>query len=119
VIRGRSHEAADAPGAEAAVSFSGTGVALWAIMSPRGGKIDVFLDEERPRVANAWEDEHTHDEVPFHVMNLAPGAHRLRLVVRDDSDPRSEGHELVIRGAVVYDRRSREGASRNEPLLMR
>jgi ADP-ribosylglycohydrolase len=121
-IRGKSHQKTNTPGANASLSFSGTGIALWAIMSPRGAKLDVVLDGRPPLVVSAWEDEHTHDEVPFHVMDLTPGPHRLRLVVRDDSDPRSTGHELVIRGAVAYGPGrgpTAPTASRRSPFLMR
>ena len=36
------------------------------------------------------------------MTGLAPGRHTLRLVVRDDADPRSKGKKVMIERAIVY-----------------
>jgi len=40
--------------------------------------------------------------VLWHVYGLTQGPHTLRIVTRDDTDPRSKGKRIVISSAVTY-----------------
>ncbi len=90
-------------GDEATLRFEGTGVAIVGAMGQEGGLADVWVDGEKQRLLlDAWIPERTYDDDYWHVTGLAPGLHTLRLVVREDADPRSKGHELLIERAIVY-----------------
>ena len=90
-------------GAEAALAFEGTGVAIVGDMTQEGGQADVYLDGEKSDyLLDAWIPERTHDRDYWHVTGLEPGEHTLRIVVRDDAHERSTGKSIQIRSAVVY-----------------
>jgi hypothetical protein len=91
-----------AAGAEVSLDFDGTGVAIVGRRSQEGGRADVYLDGARAGRIDAWIPERTHDNDYWHVTNLAPGRHSVRLVVRDDADVRSEGRQLQIERAIVF-----------------
>jgi hypothetical protein len=93
-------------GAEAALTFVGTGVAITGDMTQEGGRADVILDGEKSDDSlDAWIPERTNDIDYWHVTGLAPGEHTIRIVVRDDADERSQGHSIRMRSAVVYGKR--------------
>lgn len=94
---------AGGPGAEATLTFTGTGVALVGDLSAEGGRADVYVDGVKSDlVADAYVGPHTHDNDLWRVYGLSPGPHTLRLVMRPDADPRSTGHRLQLSGAVTY-----------------
>ncbi len=95
---------ASGAGDEATLRFDGTGVAIVGAMGQAGGRADIWLDGRRQKLLlDAWVPERTYDDDYWHVTGLAPGRHLLRLVVRGDADSRSNGHEVRIEGAIVYD----------------
>ncbi len=88
---------------EAVLAFDGTGVAVVGTMNQEGGRADVWLDGQKQELLlDAWIPERTYDNDYWHVTGLAPGHHSLRLVVRDDADPRSKGRKVLIERAIVY-----------------
>jgi hypothetical protein len=94
-------EAAGA-GAEATLTFEGSGVAIAGRCSQEGGRADVYLDGKKAGEIDAWIPERTHDNDYWHVTGLPPGKHTVRLVTRKDADARSTGRKLRIDWAVVY-----------------
>jgi hypothetical protein len=93
-------------GAEAELTFDGTGVAVVGMMTQEGGRADVYLDGEKSdHVLDAWIPERTYDNDYWHVSGLEPGEHTLRIVVRDDADERSTGKTIQIQAAIVYGRK--------------
>jgi hypothetical protein len=93
----------DGAGSGATLKFNGTGVALVGDLTQEGGRADVYLDGVKSKlVADAYIVPKTHDNDLWHIHGLKPGEHTLRLVMRDDSDPRSKGKRLTISRAVVY-----------------
>ncbi len=93
---------ATAPGASASVSFTGTGVAIVGRHSQQGGRADVFIDDKKAGEIDAWIPERTHDNDLFHAEGLAPGAHTLRIVVREDRDRRSTGQRVTLERLITY-----------------
>jgi hypothetical protein len=91
-----------AGGRDATFTFEGTGVALVGRYGQDGGRADVYLDGERAGVVDAYIPERTFDNDLWHVARLSPGRHTVRLVTRDDADPRSTGKRLTIELAIVY-----------------
>ena len=90
-------------GDEAILTFEGTGVAVSGTMTQAGGRADVWLDGQPQDLrVDAWIPERTFDNDYWHVTGLRPGRHTLRIVVRDDADPRSSGKNVSIERAIVY-----------------
>lgn len=94
---------ANGTGSETTLKFNGTGLALAGDLSQEGGRADVYMDGVKSElVADAYIVPKTHDNDLWRVQNLKPGEHTLRLIMRDDADPRSHGRKLTISYAVVY-----------------
>ena len=93
---------ATGPGAEATLTFDGTGVAIVGRCLQDGGRADVFLDGEKAGEIDAWIPKGTHDNDYWHVTGLPAGEHHVRIVVRADADARSSGKKIQIERAVVY-----------------
>jgi hypothetical protein len=96
---------ADAPGAEAVLTFTGAAVAIVGDTRTDGGRADVFLDGKAVQPIDAFVGERTNDADLWHTYGLEQGQHTLRIVTRRDADPRSTGHAVSIVGAVVYRRK--------------
>jgi hypothetical protein len=94
---------AEGAGSQATLKFNGTGLALAGDLSQEGGRADVYLDGVKCElVADAYIVPKTYDHDLWRIHGLKAGEHTLRLVMRDDADPRSNGRKLTIGGAVVY-----------------
>ena len=89
-------------GAEAELKFSGTAVILVGGYSQSGRRADVFLDGRKAGEINAYIVERTFDDVLWHAYGLKQAPHTLRIVARDDADPRSRGKALPIHSAVTF-----------------
>ncbi len=101
--RGRTVAAAgDGAGGEATLKFKGTAVAVVGQYAQEGGRADVWLDGAKAGDMDAYIVERTHDTDLWHVYDLKPGDHTLRLVLRDDADPRSKGKKMAIIGAISF-----------------
>jgi len=93
---------ARAAGAEAALNFHGTGVAIVGLCSQDGGRADVFLDGEKVAEIDAWIPKNTTDDDYWHVSGLSAGKHSVKIVIRPEADARSSGRKLQIVRAIVY-----------------
>lgn len=91
------------PGSEASLVFHGTGLALVSNLSQDGGRADVYIDGVKSDlVADNYIGPNTIDDDLWRVFNLSPGEHTLRLIVREDADPQSQGRRIMINRALVY-----------------
>jgi len=93
---------ASGAGAEAVLTFTGAAVAVVGDLTGEGGRADVYLDGEPARPIDSYIVERTHDNDLWHVYGLPQRQHTLRIVTRDDADPRSTGKTVAILEAVVY-----------------
>jgi hypothetical protein len=89
-------------GAEAVLTFTGAAVAVLGDLTQEGGRADVFVDGTPLHAADAYIVERTHDNVLWHTYGLQQGPHTLRIVTRDDADPRSTGKVVSLAEAIVY-----------------
>lgn len=89
-------------GAEATLTFEGTGVAIVGLCTQEGGRADVFLDGEKVAEIDAWTPKDTTDDDYWHVSGLPARKHSVRIVVRPDADARSSGKKLEIVRAIIY-----------------
>jgi ADP-ribosylglycohydrolase len=107
-VEGRDHhnlrvKETERPGSEAMLTFRGTGVGLVGQLVEDGGRADVYVDGEKHElVADAYIVPNTVDRDLWRVFGLEPGEHTLRLVLREEADPRSAGRKIILSRAVVF-----------------
>jgi hypothetical protein len=100
----RSTRTASEKGAEAAVSFEGTGAIVVGPYLPDGGKLDVFLDGKLDRTVDVNSDEKATKggEAVWHTFGLKNRKHTLRLVVRGEPYGGGSGTDVAIADLVVF-----------------
>ena len=64
------HKTASEAGAEASVTFTGTGAIMAGPFLPTGGKADVFVDGELDRTVDANSDEAGSQTHRFHLASI-------------------------------------------------
>jgi hypothetical protein len=91
-------------GAEAVISFEGTGGIIAGPYLASGGTADVYLNGELERTVDVYPDEDRSkgDEAVWHIFGLKPGRHEVRLVVRGEPYPGSKGADIAIQEFVVF-----------------
>ena len=89
-------------GAEATLSFTGTGVIVIGRMAQDGGRADVFLDGAPAGQLEAYIPPNTNDNDLWHAFGLTAGPHTVRIVTRPDHAAQSKGTVVEIEGAVTY-----------------
>ena len=95
---------ASAKGAEATISFEGTGAIVVGPYLPTGGKLDAYLDGKLDRTVDANSDEAQakSSEALWHTFGLAAGKHTVRIVVRGEPYGATGGTDVAIQNLVVY-----------------
>lgn len=96
---------ADQQGAEAIISFSGTGASITGILLPSGGTAEVYLDGELHRTIDAYPDEPMAKarESIWHAFGLENKQHDLRIVVLGEPYGESTGSDISITGLQVFE----------------
>ncbi len=89
-------------GAEASISFEGTGAIVTGALLPTGGKLDAFVDGKRNRTVDVNADDETGGEAVWHAFGLKPGKHTLRLVVLGEPFAGKQGTDVVLDSLIVY-----------------
>ncbi|MFH0841570.1 MAG: ADP-ribosylglycohydrolase family protein [Bacteroidota bacterium] len=91
-------------GDELELTFSGTGIALTGNWFRDGGKADLFVDDKLHRTIDTYYyfADQQHIETIWHVTGLQPGEHKVRVVVRGEKRPESEGTKIYITGATIF-----------------
>lgn len=91
-------------GAEATISFVGTGAVLKGILLPDGGLLDIYLDGELSRTVDVYPDEPNAkpEESIWHQFDLEDKRHTLRLKVRGEPYRESTGAKISISSLIVY-----------------
>ncbi|MFC1537865.1 ADP-ribosylglycohydrolase family protein [Candidatus Latescibacterota bacterium] len=95
----------DEAGAEMMFDFEGTGVVIRGAWKKDGGMADAYVDGKLHRTFDTyfWYANQEKDEAfLWHVLNLEPGKHTVRLVVKGEKRAESEGARLYITGATVF-----------------
>lgn len=94
----------DRSGDELALTFKGTGIAIYGNWYKDGGKADVYIDGKLHRTIDTYYyfANQQHTECIWHVMNLQPGEHTMRLVVKGEKRPEAEGARVYITSAKIF-----------------
>lgn len=95
---------ATAKGAEASVTFEGTGFILAGSYLPTGGMADVYVDEGPARTVDAYIDSERArgNESVCHQFGLPDGRHTVRLVVRGEPYEGAKGTDIVLSSLIVF-----------------
>ena len=91
-------------GNELELAFSGTGIAIYGNWFRDGGKADIYVDGILNRTIDTYYffANQQHTECIWHVMNLEPRGHRIRMVVRGEKRPEAEAARVYITGATIF-----------------
>lgn len=95
---------AEKAGDELVFDFSGTGISLEGNWYRDGGKADIYVDGNLHRTIDTYYDfaNQQHTESIWHVLNLKPGDHSVRLVVKGEKRPESKGSRVYITSATIF-----------------
>jgi hypothetical protein len=91
-------------GAEATISFEGTGAVIVGPYLPNGGKAQVWLDGKPHSSIDVYSDEDAQKrgESVWHAFGLKNGNHTVRLVVSGEPYPGSKGAEVAIEDLIAF-----------------
>lgn len=85
--------------------FTGTGISLMGNWVKDGGKADIYLDGKLHRSIDTYyhysNQEHRGISL-WHVFQLKPGKHLVKVVVSGDKNPASEGTNIYVKEAIIY-----------------
>ncbi|MFN8060529.1 MAG: ADP-ribosylglycohydrolase family protein [Vicinamibacterales bacterium] len=103
-VRPGTYRTSAEKGAEARITFDGTGVIVAGRYLPTGGRADVYLDGRLDRTVDAYPDEDAlkTGESLWHAFGLAPGTHTIRVVVRGERFGESTGADVSIEDLIVF-----------------
>jgi hypothetical protein len=91
-------------GDEAELTFTGTGISITGNWYKDGGKADVYVDGKLHRSIDTYYffANQQHTESIWHVLNLQPGEHTVKVVVKGEKRAESEGARVYITGATIF-----------------
>ena len=91
-------------GNELELTFNGTGIALYGNWFRDGGRADVYVDGNLHRTIDTYYyfANQQHTDCIWHVFNLQPGEHTIKLVVRDEKRSESEGTNVYVTEAKIF-----------------
>lgn len=94
----------DKAGDELEISFSGTGISVEGNWVKDGGKADIYVDGLLHRTIDTYyffaNQEHTTSI--WHAMDLAPGEHKVRIVVKGEKRPEALGSRVYVSKALIF-----------------
>ena len=95
---------AEKAGDELVISFLGTGISLEGNWYRDGGKADIYVDGNLHRTIDTYYDfaNQQHTESIWHILNLKPGNHTVRLVVKGEKRPESKRSRVYITSATIF-----------------
>ena len=91
-------------GDELIIKFTGTGISLTGNWYSDGGIAEVFVDGNLHRTIDTYYNfaNQQHTESIWHILNLDPGDHTIRLVVKGEKRPESSGARVYIASATIF-----------------
>ncbi|MBG0859141.1 MAG: ADP-ribosylglycohydrolase family protein, partial [Bacteroidales bacterium] len=91
-------------GDEFELTFTGSGISIEGNWYRDGGKADIYVDGKLHRSIDTYYNfaRQQHTASIWHILNLQPGEHKIRLVVKGEKRPESEGVKVYITGATIF-----------------
>ncbi len=95
---------AERKGDELNFDFNGTGISFEGNWYKDGGKAEILVDGKPDKNIDTYYDfaNQQHTVSVWHILNLKPGDHNVRLVVRGDKRPESAGTRVYITSATIF-----------------
>jgi hypothetical protein len=95
------------PGSEVVCRFSGTGAVLVGRWETAGGRVDVYLDgKHRGEIDTSMFAVEDHEsratESLWHNLDLGPGSHTLRLVLKEPNSLKTKMVNLTVAGLYAF-----------------
>jgi hypothetical protein len=99
-------------------AFSGefTDALARLLHQPRGGIVDVFVDDQLTASVDLFTAEGSFVEPVVAATDLAPGRHTIVLAARGEGRPESAGREVIVEELVLYGPPGLEGFGPPVPL---
>ncbi len=91
-------------GAQATITFEGTGAIISGPYLPTGGRAEVYLDGELHKSVDVYPDEDSrkYGDSVWHAFGLEDGRHTVRLVVSGEPAEGSQGNDVVVENLIVF-----------------
>jgi hypothetical protein len=91
-------------GDSAELNFTGTGISIEGNWYKDGGKADVFVDDKLHRSIDTYYffADQQHTTSIWHIMNLKPGEHTVKLVVKGEKRPEATGTNVYLTKAFIF-----------------
>ena len=95
----------DNSGDEISFTFEGTGVSIVGNWLKDGGKADIWVDDQLKRTIDCYFNfsgqQHVYMNL-YHITSLPEGKHTVKLVVKGEKRPESQGKRVYVTSAVVF-----------------
>ncbi|MFZ4707915.1 MAG: hypothetical protein ACOYMF_18080, partial [Bacteroidales bacterium] len=92
-------------GDEISFTFEGTGVSITGNWFKNGGKADVYVDNVLQRTIDCffyYATQELENMNIYHILGLREGKHTVKIVVKGEKRPDSQGENIYVSGATVY-----------------
>jgi ADP-ribosylglycohydrolase len=95
---------AETPGDELDIDFTGTGISVEGNWYKDGGKADIYVDGNLHRNIDTYYNfaNQQHTVSIWHILNLKPGDHKVRIIVKGEKRPESAGTRVYITSATTF-----------------
>ena len=95
---------AEKAGDEVDIEFSGTGISIEGNWFKDGGKADIYVDGNLHRNIDTYYDfaNQQHTVSIWHVLDLQPGDHKVRIIIKGEKRPESSGTRLYITSMTIF-----------------
>ena len=86
------------------IDFNGTGISVEGNWYKNGGKADIYVDGNLHRKIDTYYNfaNQQHTVSIWHVLNLKPGDHKIRIIVKGEKRPESSGTRIYITSATIF-----------------
>jgi hypothetical protein len=91
-------------GDELGINFTGTGISLEGNWYKDGGKADIYVDGKLHRSIDTYYNfaNQQHTVSIWHILNLEPGDHKVKVIVKGEKRPESSGTRVYITSATIF-----------------
>ncbi len=95
---------AEKAGDEVVIDFTGTGISIEGNWFKDGGKADIYVDGNLHRKIDTYYNfaNQQHTVSIWHVLNLRPGDHKVRIIVNGEKRPESAGTRVYITSMTIF-----------------
>ena len=91
-------------GDELEIGFTGTGISIEGNWYKDGGKADIYVDGKLHRTIDTYYNfaNQQHTVSIWHILNLEPGDHKVKIAVKGEKRPESAGTRVYITSATIF-----------------